>query len=168
MPFHRIQSVALDASSLTSVMLLKILLEEYKKQTPTYQTHLPNLANMLAYCDAALLIGDLGYKDYGPEIAAFDLGEAWTHATGLPFVWATWIGPKENITPALSEALHQAKKWGEEKREAIIVAEAARHGESVERARHYLTEVMQFTLTPTATQGLELFLAKSKVRLKAI
>jgi chorismate dehydratase len=168
MPFNSIQSVALDASSLTSVMLLKILLEEYNQKTPKYETHLPDLTTMLAYCDAALLIGDLGYKDYGTEIAAFDLGEAWTNATGLPFVWATWIGTKENLTPALSETLHRAKQWGEENLDAIILSEAARHGESTERARHYLTEVMQFTLTPTSTQGLELFLQKSKARLDLI
>jgi chorismate dehydratase len=163
-PFNRIQSVALDASSLTSVMLLKILLEEYNKKMPTYQTHQPDLVTMLAHCDAALLIGDLGYKDYGTQIATFDLGEAWTNETALPFVWATWIGPKENLTPALSAALHRAKQWGLENLDEIIATEAARHGESTERARHYLTQVMQFTLTPAATQGLELFLEKGKAR----
>ena len=160
------KSVALDTSSLTSVALLKILLKQHTEQhdmlAPTYKSLPPDLDTMLAQCEAALLIGDKGYKDYGPDIPSFDLGAEWTKWTGLPFVWAAWIGPKENLTPELEITLAHAKQWGLENLDQVITAEANQHGETTERARHYLTEVMCFDLDEKAEQGLQLFLEKAK------
>jgi chorismate dehydratase len=156
------RSVALDTSSLTSVALLKILLQERFHLTPTYQSLPPDLDTMLTACDAALLIGDKGYKNYGEQIPALDLGEEWTKWTGLPFVWAAWIAPKAHLTPELCATLTQAKAWGLAHLDDIITTEAARHGETEARARHYLTEVMHFDLDEKAEAGLMQFLEKAK------
>src|SRR5207244_9105718 len=73
-PFDRIESVALDTSSLTSTALIRILLSERYNLNPAYIAHPPNVEAMLRECDAALLIGDLKLFD-SPARHVMDLGE---------------------------------------------------------------------------------------------
>jgi chorismate dehydratase len=90
-PLDAVRTVALDASSRTSVALLKVLLDERSGRQPEYVVMPPRLDEMLARADAALMIGDpaLGSEATLPRL---DLGEEWTARTGLPFVYAFWAG----------------------------------------------------------------------------
>ena len=68
----------------------------------------PDMHDMLARCDAALIIGDnalfqsrtalIGDQQSAIAIEKIDLGEAWTAMTGLPFVWAFWAGRPDALT----------------------------------------------------------------------
>ena len=161
-PFAEIRTVALDTSSLTSVALLKILLAEGYGLRPSYHAAAPDLSTMLQSADAALLIGDLGYRDYGdPSLHILDLGEGWKALTGLPFVYALWIGWPERLTPPLNAALAQAKEWGKAHLEGIARAEYRRLDETYERSYDYLTEVMRYDLEPREEEALRLFGEKS-------
>jgi predicted solute-binding protein len=42
-----------------------------------------------------VIIGDKGFEADGTGLIDIDLGNAWTDMTGLPFVWAMWLGKKE-------------------------------------------------------------------------
>jgi len=152
-----VRSVALDTSSLTSVALLKILLAESYGLTPRYLPHPPHLERMLAEADAALLIGDLGYRDYGPGLHALDLGAGWKALTGLPFAYALWIGYPDRLTPELATTLCRAKDWGEAHREQIARAEFERLDETFERSRFYLTQIMRYSAGPREEEALCLF-----------
>lgn len=164
-PFAEIRTVALDVSSLTSVALTKILLTEQYGIHPRYTSARPDLAAMLAEADAALLIGDLGYRDYpdlGP-LHILDLGEGWHALTGLPFVYAAWVGRPDAITPRLAEILARAKEWGKTHRLEVAEAEFGRLNESYERTRSYLVDVMHYDIGPREEEALRLFGEKARM-----
>ena len=96
-PMKEIKTLALDQSSLTSNILAKIILAE-QGVFPKTETLDPDAPNMLARHDACVLIGDKGFEADGTGLVDIDLGEAWTDMTGLPFVWALWLGKKERQT----------------------------------------------------------------------
>ncbi len=159
-PVGDIQRVALDTSSLTSVALTRIILRERYGLTPEYVSAPPNLQAMLADADAALLIGDLGYRDYGTGYVTLDLGTEWKTLTGLPFVYACWIGYPDRLTPELISLLQRAKEWGAQNLLAIADAEHTVLSETRERARHYLTDIMRYTMGEREEAALALFGAK--------
>jgi predicted solute-binding protein len=114
--FHRqrledASRVALDASSRTSVALLKVLLRERLGRDPEYVTLPPSVPDMLRDADAALLIGDpaLYYKG---DVPSLDLGEEWGRLTGRPFVFAFWAGRPGAVSPAQVVRLQHALQAG--------------------------------------------------------
>jgi chorismate dehydratase len=161
-PFERIQQVALDESSLTSSMLLKILLKRLYGIQPHYDPHAPSLEVMLQKADAALLIGDAGLSvprlDTCPYV--MDLGEAWWRWTGLPFVWALWLTNEDALLPLLTDLMHTAYAWGEAHLDSLIVREAQRTGLPRSLCDRYLREVMTYRLDESCLQGLERFRAE--------
>jgi chorismate dehydratase len=156
-PIPQIRSVALDTSSLTSVALLRILLTECYNLAPCYVSCPPNLERMLSECDAGLLIGDLGYREYDPSLHVLDLGAAWKKLTGLPFVYAAWIGRPERLTPDLTDALRRAKVWGTAHLSEIARMEHVRYGETYDRAYHYVADVMRYDISDRERDALRLF-----------
>ena len=60
MPIEQVGTVALDTSSLTSVALTKILFERWLGGGRTFTGMAPDIEQMLAECDAGLLIGEIG------------------------------------------------------------------------------------------------------------
>lgn len=107
-PFEAIETLVLDQSSLTSNRLAQILLAELHGVRPELVTHQPNLHSMLEHADACVLIGDIGMSTDGAGLHVMDLGEAWTQHTGLPFVWALWVGIGA-MTVELSTLLNAAR-----------------------------------------------------------
>ncbi|MBC7805700.1 MAG: menaquinone biosynthesis protein [Akkermansiaceae bacterium] len=156
-PVEKIRNVALDTSSLTSVALTKIVLSECYGLTPRYVPCAPDLARMLEVADAALLIGDLGYRDYGPDLYTIDLGTEWKLLTGLPFVYACWVGYPDRMDTELVRQLQAAKEWGTRNLVRIADGEYERLEETRSRARHYLTDVMRYTLGEREESALALF-----------
>lgn len=91
-PPKEIQSLALDLSSMTSNALAGIVLEERYGVRPESSPEPPDLGAMLRKHDACVLIGDIGMRAGAEGLHVLDLGQEWTSMTGLPFVWALWIG----------------------------------------------------------------------------
>lgn len=156
-PISEVRTVALDTSSLTSIALLKILLTERFGLTPIYTPYAPDLPAMLAHCDAALLIGDKGYREYDPSLHILDLGEAWRELTGLPFVYALWIGKPEALTPPLCATLLRAKEWGKAHLPEIAEKEYGPLNETYARSLRYLTEIMRYDVGEREEAALALF-----------
>jgi len=156
-PFERVQSVALDTGSLTSVALVQILLKEWYGVAPLYTSLPPDLNRMMSECDAGLLIGDAGMTAKAEGLYVMDLGEAWFQWTGLPFVWAVWLANERADLEQLIPLLHRAKNWGLARLAALAVQEAQRTGLEPELCVRYLTEIIEYDLTPLHMEGLELF-----------
>ena len=57
-PIADVSSIAMDTSSRTSVALTRVLCARQFKINPRFESRGPDLADMLAHCDAALIIGD--------------------------------------------------------------------------------------------------------------
>lgn len=155
-PIPMVQSVALDTSSLTSVALLKILLAEQYGLCPRYVPSPPDLSCMLASADAALLIGDIGYREYEPSLHVLDLGAAWKELTGLPFVYAVWIGTESSLA-SVADLLTSARLWGTGHLEQIAKSEFDQRGETLERTRHYLADIMRYEIGSREEEALRLF-----------
>src|SRR5690625_2284767 len=105
--------VALTNTSATSLHLLKIILHEYFNIRPEYTVVRPQLQQMLADADAALLIGDDAIRaKWGlPEgYNVTDLGELWEQMTGEWMSFALWAVRKETAEryPDQLEEVHQA------------------------------------------------------------
>jgi chorismate dehydratase len=84
-PLAKIQTVALDPASKTSVELARLVLEKFHHLKPRYvSTDEP--------ADAQLLIGDpaILHRQANPEQNYLDLASEWRDYTGLPFVFAVW------------------------------------------------------------------------------
>src|SRR6476646_3575429 len=61
-PLWKVKTVACDSGSRTSVALTRIIFDDFYHIHPDFRPSEPNLANMLAQNDAALLIGDNALK----------------------------------------------------------------------------------------------------------
>jgi len=107
-----IKTIALDTSSRTSVALLKIILREKYEILPEYIIMAPDMNEMLKRADAALIIGDkaLHYHNENPQ--HLDLGEEWFSLTGLPFVYAIWVGYELALSESDISAIKESKELG--------------------------------------------------------
>ena len=159
-PFREIQTLAGDVSSRTSVALARIILGRRYGTEPRIVRHAPDLTQMLAAADAALIIGDpalhLDPQSLGERV--LDLGAEWTEMTGLPMVFAVWAGRKEAITPEVEAIFQASYQFGRDHLEEIIGTEAAARDLSPELARQYLTRHIVCELGAAEYRGLELFL----------
>lgn len=160
-PWRVTATVALDTSSLTSVALLKILLAEQFDAHPDFINCPPDFDAMLAHADAGLLIGDKGMLFEGAGLNVLDVGHAWRQLTGLPFVYAVWMGKAGDLTPHLARSLNFAKEWGLTQIDIIAQEQAQMLGCPAEMCRRYLTEVMDYNLDEEHWRALETFGAKS-------
>lgn len=151
-----IRSLALDQSSLTSNNLARVLLKELYDADPSVLAMEPDLEAMLARHDACILIGDIGMRADGTGLHIIDLGEAWFQMTGLPFVWAVWIGGPE-LQPELVRELVEAKRWGREHLEEVVLRSADRAGWPIDQCDHYLRQVMNYDLSLSHVDGLRRF-----------
>jgi len=61
-PLWKVKTVACDSGSRTSVALARIIFNEFYHTRPDFRPAEPNITNMLAQSDAALLIGDNALK----------------------------------------------------------------------------------------------------------
>jgi predicted solute-binding protein len=168
-PFREIQTLAGDISSRTSVALARIILGRRYGTEPRIVPHAPDLTQMLAAADAALIIGDpalhLDPQSLGERV--LDLGAEWTEMTGLPMVFAVWAGRKEAITPEVEAIFQASYRFGRGHLDEIIRTEAAARRLSPELARQYLTRHIICELGSAEYRGLELFLEYARVAREA-
>ena len=178
-PMSDVRSIVMDASSRTSVALVRVLCARLFKIHPAIESLEPDLPSMLARGDAALLIGDNALLWEGTtvrlkpdttydttddatthderNVQKIDLGEAWTSMTGLPFVWAFWAGRTGALTRDEVGALQAARDAGVGQPEAIAreyFMDTPRYGDLGAR---YLRENIQYYLGSEERAGLETY-----------
>jgi chorismate dehydratase len=158
-PIEQIKTLALDQSSLTSNHLALLILEEKYGVKPESAPVPANQRTMLRGHDACVLIGDIGLTADADGLHVLDLGTEWTAMTGLPFVWALWIG-RQDMSPDLVTLLQRAERWGADHIDEVIDKAARDTSWDRELCRHYLSETMEYRLTPAHLEGLALFHTK--------
>jgi chorismate dehydratase len=151
--------VALTRHSLTSVYLVKLLLEKAYRVRPLYaeDDRVPDAV-------ARLVIGDEALR-LGPRFPhSLDLGKAWYALTGLPFVFAVWAVRAEVWASAATEvraihrALQAAKAHTRAHPETMLALAQERVGLPAEACQRYLRERLCFDLGPRHLEGLRTFL----------
>ena len=169
-PLPEIRSVALGATSRTSVLLAKMLLEDgLLDAAPTYTTMPPDLPTMLREADAAVVIGDPALRaTFGvrpPGTTVLDLGEAWRERSGHPMVFAVWAAREEfaeqhpGLVKDVAEAFRGSLDLALEQLEAV--ASSAARWEELDvptLARYFRT--LDFRLGAPQQAGLRAFAAE--------
>ena len=158
-PLREVRTIALDTSSRTSAALTRILCARKFEIAPTFVPHAPDLGAMLASADAALLIGDPALFVDATAFGAgkIDLGAAWTDLTGLPFVWAFWVGASDAADAGTVALLQQACASGLRSRDAIADAYCAAEPARQALARTYLRDNITYALDAPAIEGLRTY-----------
>lgn len=165
-PIKKIQKLAADSSSRTSVELARVILREAYGAEPDIMPRPPQLTTMLDECDAALLIGDsaLVLDPYTLPYEVLDLGAEWYALTGLPMVFALWAGRVGARMDALTSVLEGSYRFGRDHVNDIVEMEYERRQVSRELAHEYLTRYIHFPIGDIEWRGLEAFLELSGLK----
>lgn len=159
-PLNQLNKICLDPESRTSVLLLKWLCKHYWNINPIFEdlTH-PNLTPENKKDCGCLLIGDKALKNQGKWNHYTDLVEAWNRCTGLPFVFATWIGYRKKIPNDFIDAFNCCQL------EFINKLSALNHHPVIDifgrqLTMKYLTEYISYRIGSEEEKAIELFLSE--------
>jgi len=153
-----IRTVAIDISSMTSVVLTKIILAERFEMKPEFVAARPDLEKMLASADAALIIGDSALFKTGSVAKNYlDLAEEWKDMTSLPFVFAVWAGRPESIDMDDIQAIISSKTLGQDNIDEVCREAAVEYRVDFSVVKSYLTENVQFDLGDQEIAGMRHF-----------
>ena len=165
MDLSDVKSVALDISSKTSVVLTKIIFREFLGFEPIWIDAEPNLDNMLADSDCALLIGDPALVLSEPSVLAdksrirkVDLVELWREFTGFGFVFAMWMTKKETCEIDFAAARDE----GIEHLGEILANYEDEISLSQKDFKKYLTKDISFSINESMNQGMKLYFKLAK------
>jgi chorismate dehydratase len=156
-PIAKIRTVATDNSSRTSAALLRILLCKFYSRSITFRPHDPRPEVMLACADAALVIGDVALTYTGQVAEVYDLAVEWKRFTGLPFVFALWVGHDHRNLAELQPDFVASLAFGLSHIDDIAAEYAPKLGISPEAVKVYLTRNVDYSLDEENQRGLRLF-----------
>jgi len=158
-PMEQITSIYLDYQSRTSVQLARILLKEFWKKDIQFLQDEEGYIQKIGETAAGVIIGDRALANLTEFEYVYDLGEAWMAYTGLPFVFAAWMS-NQPIPEDFRTLFNNANAYGVEHIEEVLNQLPARtHGYDMET---YYTKNIEYRLTDTMQQGMQLFLEKVK------
>jgi chorismate dehydratase len=163
-PLEKIQTVALDTSSLTSVALTKLLFAKWWGGAKKFTPMAPDVDAMLQAHDACLVIGDPALKLDRSRYFTWDLAEEWIRLTAKPFVFAFWAlrrlaWQEQARVTDLADIFQRSRDHGLEPGNLRRIAQewAPRVSLSEVEIRRYLTENIHYSLDPECLEGLQLF-----------
>ena len=163
-PLEKIQTVALDTSSMTSVALIKVLFAKWWGGGRTFTAMEPDIEKMLEMHDAGLVIGDPALKIDRSRYLTFDLAEEWIRLTGKPFVFAFWAVRQAALTDAprdldLATVFQESRDHGLQPENLDHIARewSPRLGLDESGIKSYLTENIHYFLDPACLDGMQLF-----------
>jgi chorismate dehydratase len=81
-PLEEIRTVAADTNSRTTIALARLLFRKWWGGDREFVPMAPELDDMLAACDAAVIIGDAALLVDRTKYATYDLAEEWLRLTG--------------------------------------------------------------------------------------
>src|SRR5687768_2693633 len=154
-----VRSVALDTSSRTSVDLTKILFREFLGFEPEWRAARPDVSEMLAGSDCALLIGDPALRvtaeaePASSQMRTFDLAGLWHQHTGLGFVFAMWMSRRSELPVDLAAARDEGLSHIDE----IAANYVGDINLTLDELKLYLTENISYSLDEKMKEGLELY-----------
>lgn len=151
----KVETVALDDSSRTSVALVKIIFREFLGFEPKWETSAPDLKSMLAHADAALIIGDPAMQIPREQFRVYDLATLWHEFTGYGFVFAMWMVRKDSVERVRAVDFAAARDEGVANLGHIAAAYSNQLSE--DEVRSYLTQNIVFSADEEMQKGLTLY-----------
>jgi cyclic dehypoxanthinyl futalosine synthase len=157
-PLEKLDTVVLDATSRTSVVLARLVVAARRRAPLRYTCDDPEPAvAAVGGATGAVVIGDVALRNEGRFAHAIDLGAAWLELTGLPFVFAAWAAPEGSIGASDAELLRAALAEGLARRAEIARDFAQKTGDDEARARSYLAESVRYEFGELEQRGLQAF-----------
>jgi chorismate dehydratase len=161
-PVTEMRSVALDAESRSSNALLQVLFAEVWNCNPRFGLGGLDLEQNLRDWDGVLRIGDKAlFEAVPPGCHVYDLGQVWSAATGLPFLYAAWIARRGAVDREIYRLLHDSRRAGSRVIDRIAEEFSWNGMRDPRLARDYLTHNIQFRLGSAELQALRRFLEAS-------
>jgi len=155
--------MAIDEGSKTSIALASILMHQRFGIRPDF-VPLPIGADPnAAASDAVLVIGDRAMhpERYDRFLENWDLGNEWYRETGLPFVFAMWVGRESVASHSLATQLEAARDEGVQNIETLSQQYAPGYELSIAECIEYLSINLRFTMSRDEILGLKLFYRKA-------
>ena len=156
-PIEKVKTVAVDNSSRTSAALLRILMRKFYSRFITATPSLPKPADMLKRADAALIIGDPALTFDGQVAEVYDLAAEWKKFTGLPFVFALWVGHEDAKLARFRKDFEDSRDYGLTHIDAIAAEYAPKLNMQPPGVKAYLTQNVDYSLDEENRKGLRLF-----------
>jgi len=168
-PINQITEVHADTDSHTSIALMRVLLAEVcglKPKVIHYNAREQVAGNrVVTEPTTMLLIGDKVVTS-APAREKYpyqtDLGEAWKNLTGMPFVFAVWMTPREKNLGDLPALLIATRQFNETQIESIVDRYARNLGWPRELAVQYLGHWLKYAIGPRELAAIRLFFEKAK------
>lgn len=151
-----ISTVAVNPSSVSEIILAKIILAEEFDVEPSIVPVMGSLEEMLRKADSALLVGDNARGQALHHPNNVDLVELWNDLTGLPYVHGFWCVREEELSDDELGALVAATREGA-RHISDIAREAALGSDNAVMLGEYL-ESFSYELGDEALDGLREFL----------
>jgi cyclic dehypoxanthinyl futalosine synthase len=161
-PVEEMTDILLDASSRTSVVLTRLIVQAKSKLQPRYCSRpASEIVARVGGTVGGLLIGDAALEAEGRFKYTLDLGAAWKELTGLPFVFAVWVARKGVLTEHDALVLQGSLQAGLADRARIAQTWSRSHGGEAAEHQRYLTESIRYPLDARAIEGLREFLRRA-------
>lgn len=152
-PWERLKRVYLDASSLTSVHLFKVLAAEKGLELEYHDTGDNVVPRPLPPGTGWVVIGDPAIAERERHPCSLDLGLAWRALTGLPFVFAAWLVPRGVRKPGLTALLNASLDLGMQNLKQVAADGAARFDMNPEFVLLYFTTYIHYHLDDQELAG---------------
>jgi chorismate dehydratase len=156
-PIEKVSSVALDNSSRSSAALVRILMRKFYSRFITATPSAPKPDEMLKRADAALVIGDPALTYRGQAAHVYDLAAEWKKFTGLPFVFALWVGREDSGLSKLRKDFEVSRDYGLAHLDEIAGEYGPKLGLAPEAVTVYLTSNIDYSLDEDNRKGLRMF-----------
>lgn len=159
----KIEKIYMDTESRTSVLLARILCEQYWKISPQFEDY--NFGKSKPDSAASyILIGDKALKHASDFAYVYDMAEEWINFKKLPFVFACWTANKD-LDPSFIASFNDALKLGLDNMEKSVKRFANEF--EPEYAIKYLKENISYNLDADKRAGLSEFWSLAPDELKS-
>lgn len=163
-PLGRVETISLDTASRSSITACELILRHFFNVKPVRYRLEADRSPERCKTDAFLVIGDraLALRPSDRWEYRYDLGSLWMEKTGLPFVFAAWIGCSNrawddaslprSLGVARDRALENIDRLLDEKENAAVPFPVSRS-----ELRSYLTDSIVYRLGEEEKRGLQTF-----------
>ena len=157
---EKVERVSLDANSMTSSALTRILFKERFPESVCYQSFSGDPKESLQTSDAVLVIGDKAFSARRKlsDHTIIDLSEEWFRQTGKPFVHAVVAVHQEKDVPqSVLNVLEETQFRVNESISKIVKSPLKSLELTSTECENYLRNKIDYTLDKEALAGLEHF-----------
>lgn len=154
-PLEKVRTCILDNQSRSSVVLLKLLLQEYWHLEPQFRAGYPGYESDIRGTTAGLVIGDRALRLRKEFPFLYDLGAEWARYSGLPFVFAAWVS-RRPLPIAFLQAFNEATSLG--LHAANLKQVIAENPCDFFDLHQYYTHYISYSLTDQKKMGMNRFL----------